>query len=151
MLVGLAAEHCICFFMENQINQWYLSNNEVSRHHIYVNDSHREKLCFTQSNCQNSICSVDIVSIRNKRLLWHYLLLLSALNIMRGRGKAWFFIAFAAFHFYSIYSIHLYLKTSCFIFTLQFQMIVFPLLISLFVCFFFVFFRTPHPPTPFRA
>ena len=38
------------FFNVNQINQLYLSNNEASCHHIYVNDTHREKLCFTQSS-----------------------------------------------------------------------------------------------------
>ena len=38
------------FFYVNQINQLYLSNNEASCHHIYVNDTHREKLCFTQSS-----------------------------------------------------------------------------------------------------
>ena len=30
------------FFNVNQINQLYLSNNEASCHHIYVNDTHRE-------------------------------------------------------------------------------------------------------------
>ena len=32
------------------VNQFYLSNSEASHHHIYVNNTHREKLCFTQSN-----------------------------------------------------------------------------------------------------
>ena len=32
----------------NQINQLHLSNNETSHHYIYVNNTHREKLCFTQ-------------------------------------------------------------------------------------------------------
>ena len=36
------------FFNENQINQWYLSNNEDSCHYIYFNNNHREKLCFTK-------------------------------------------------------------------------------------------------------
>ena len=35
------------FFNINQINLLYLSNNEASCGHIYVNDTHREKLCFT--------------------------------------------------------------------------------------------------------
>ena len=35
------------FFIVNQINQLYLSNNEASHDHIYVNNTHREKLCFT--------------------------------------------------------------------------------------------------------
>ena len=38
------------FFNINQINQLYLSNNEACCHHIYVNDTHGEKLCFTQSS-----------------------------------------------------------------------------------------------------
>ena len=42
-------EYCI-FLNVFQINQLYLSNNEASCHHIYVNDTHREKLCFTQSS-----------------------------------------------------------------------------------------------------
>ena len=37
-------------YIRNQINQLYLSNNEVSRHHIYVSDTHAEKLCFTKSS-----------------------------------------------------------------------------------------------------
>ena len=32
------------FFNVNQINQFYYSNNEASHHHIYVNDTHMEKL-----------------------------------------------------------------------------------------------------------
>ena len=48
MLIGLSGEYCI-FFIVNQINQCYLSNNEASRHHIYVNNTHREKPCVTQS------------------------------------------------------------------------------------------------------
>ena len=35
-------------FNVNQINQLYLSNNEASSHYIYVNNTHREKLCLTQ-------------------------------------------------------------------------------------------------------
>ena len=35
----------ICFNI-NQVNQLYLSNNEASRHHIYVTDTHREKPLF---------------------------------------------------------------------------------------------------------
>ena len=39
----------ICFNI-NQINQLYLPNNEASPQNIYVNNTHREKMCFTQSN-----------------------------------------------------------------------------------------------------
>ena len=38
------------YFNVNQIGQLFLSNNEASHHHIYVNNTHREKLRFTQSN-----------------------------------------------------------------------------------------------------
>ena len=41
MLVGLSAILYI-FLNVNQINQLYLSNNEASHHHIYVNDTHTE-------------------------------------------------------------------------------------------------------------
>ena len=51
MLFGLSAEYCIyIYFNVNQIGQLFLSNNEASHHHIYVNNTHREKLRFTQSN-----------------------------------------------------------------------------------------------------
>ena len=49
MLAGSSVEYCIYFFNMNQINQLLLSNNEASHHHVYVNDTHRENLCFTQS------------------------------------------------------------------------------------------------------
>ena len=62
MMVGLSMEYCICFNI-NQINQLYLSNTEGSHHHIYANDTHREKLCFTQSNTRiwnSSLATSDI-------------------------------------------------------------------------------------------
>ena len=70
MLVGLAAEYCIYFFYVNQIYQLYLFNNEASCHHIYVNDTHKEKLCFTQSNTRiywnRSLAMSDIFHMLTK-------------------------------------------------------------------------------------
>ena len=51
----LSGEYCVYFFIVNQINQWYLSNNEASRHHIYVNNTHRKKLCVTSCVLQEFI------------------------------------------------------------------------------------------------
>ena len=50
MNAGWIDSRILCiFFNVNQIIQLYLSNNEASHHHIYVNDTQREKPCFTQS------------------------------------------------------------------------------------------------------
>ena len=70
MLVGLPTEYCIYFFKAHQINQLHLSNNEASCHYIYVNNTHREKLSFTQSNKRiswnRSLATSDIFHMLTK-------------------------------------------------------------------------------------
>ena len=42
MWVGLSAKYCYIFFNVDQINQWYLSNNEASCLPIYFEQIERE-------------------------------------------------------------------------------------------------------------
>ena len=73
------------FFNVNQINQLHLSNN------IYVNDTHREELCFTQSNTRINSQSLSLPHMGN---VIHFFLLTDIAYLVdyEFQGIGWFLI-----------------------------------------------------------